>query len=470
MLIPRIASPVMFSFGTSAAAASTASSSTPAAPAATAPASGGFSFGGFKPNAPAASSTATSSTTAAPSAFSSFKLSTPAASTSAATTTTAPAAATTSTPAPTLSFGAPSTSTTAAAKPLFGAPAPAATSNTTTNAALPATNTTSAATAAGITPVQPAPVTAPAPSLLRGKSLADIVHRLETDLSASIQSFSAQANEIAAWDEQLLHVGDELREVLLALERAEEGQSQVDGALNYVEGQQVELESILSQFENVVGGWEREVGLGSGGSAALASAVAGGAGANLRASLGAGGSALGPYRGAGLENNAAELERENAYALAESLNSQLDDMSSALKTMIEDVNALSNPSAGPSASKANGSSALSQNASAGSNTEDAVQQIVSILNSHLGSLRWVDDNVRDLSEQVQALKLNAGAGNGDAGAARTTLGSSRNGAVRRTSVGLRASLGPNAGPAASPGYGAGGFYREGSVASSRRRF
>jgi nuclear pore complex protein Nup62 len=65
--------------------------------------------------------------------------------------------------------------------------------------------------------------------------------------------------------------------------------------------------------------------------------------------------------------------------------------------MIHEVNALSAPS-GAGGASGDGSGALTANG------EDAVSQIVAILNAHLGSLRWIDETAESLREKIENLR------------------------------------------------------------------
>ena len=78
----------------------------------------------------------------------------------------------------------------------------------------------------------------------------------------------------------------------------------------------------------------------------------------------------------------ADEEREKAYTLAESLNLQLDDMSSQLSNLIEEMNSISGKS---------------------DSQDDPMAIIVRILGEHLTSLEWVNDSANDLGVKISDL-------------------------------------------------------------------
>lgn len=88
----------------------------------------------------------------------------------------------------------------------------------------------------------------------------------------------------------------------------------------------------------------------------------------------------------------------DSYALAESLNLQLDDAGRNVGGIIQQVNALTAP---PHTSSAGLGEELNQT---GAGEEDAVAQIAAILNAHLGSLRWVDDTATSLRDRLAAFR------------------------------------------------------------------
>ena len=165
-----------------------------------------------------------------------------------------------------------------------------------------------ASTSGTQTDTKPTNVAVSAPSLLRGKSMEDIVKMWQGELDASIKEFSQQAGEVAAYDRVLLKGGDEISRLVAQIAQAEERQSGIDQTLDYVEQQQTELNALLDTYES------------------QRSELLQASGARGRMDMGV-----------------ADVEREKAYALAENLNTQLDDMSRNLVSMIDEVNQMSAP-------------------------------------------------------------------------------------------------------------------------------
>lgn len=227
-------------------------------------------------------------------------------------------------------------------------------------------------------------VAVPAPSILNGKTIDDIVNRWTTDLDNHVAEFNSFANEVSAWDRALIANGNNVRTLALMLRlrysnqwklaalnnmvlAAEREQADIDQALEHIEQQQKELSSTLEVYEKV-----QDELFGQGGS--------------LRA----------------LDTGPADTERDKksvilllppiqksdnlpSYVLATELYSHLEDLSGSLTQMIDSVNAVT-----PSTSSDGKSNS----------TEDPMTQIVQILSSHLESLQWIDGAVHDIEGKV----------------------------------------------------------------------
>lgn len=224
----------------------------------------------------------------------------------------------------------------------------------------------------------------------------EILSSWTTSLNSSVSSFSKLSGEILVWDGLLRRSGSEISLLLQGLARAEENQAKVGQLLDYIEGQQTDLESLLDGYERQVDEL-RQVAMGVDGSGGNALNGGGGFGSG------------GPAAKKGLQGG--ELERERMYTLAESLDSQLSSLSSNLSSMIVEINSSlshNNPhhtarSTGTStelASLPGGGGAAGISADEG----DPIQQILVILNAHLKSLRWIDGAVKALRTRIQALR------------------------------------------------------------------
>ncbi|KAJ7086763.1 Nsp1-like C-terminal region-domain-containing protein [Mycena epipterygia] len=193
------------------------------------------------------------------------------------------------------------------------------------------------------------PVVAVAPpSMLRGKTIEEIVNKWSSELETHVREFNKFAGEVAVWDRALIENGNNLAALYSHVLAAEREQNDIDQSLDHIEQQQKDLSSTLDAYEKAT------------------QEVFGGHGGNLRA----------------LDTGPADTERDKNYMLATDLHTQLDDLSGSLTQMIESVNALSLPS-GPEVS-----------------SDDPMAQIAQILGSHLESLQWIDGAVREVEGKV----------------------------------------------------------------------
>lgn len=80
----------------------------------------------------------------------------------------------------------------------------------------------------------------------------EILSSWTTSLNTSVSSFSKLSGEILVWDGLLRRSGAEISLLLQGLARAEENQSKVGQLLDYIEGQQTDLESLLDGYERQV--------------------------------------------------------------------------------------------------------------------------------------------------------------------------------------------------------------------------
>lgn len=212
---------------------------------------------------------------------------------------------------------------------------------------LTAAPATSAASMASKTPVASAqPVST---SNLKNKSMEDIISKWTTELSTQSEEFRQQAQDIMEWDKVLVDNGDKISDIYAKVIQTEQTQTKVDQLLQYVGKQQDDLESLLT-------GYEEEA-------------------SRLLGDL-AGTDGLQPV----------DQERENAYNLAEDLGIKLESMGGNLSSVIEEVNKISNDINN-------------------FHRDDALTQIVKILNSHLSSLQWIDSNTQSLEQNIEAIKL-----------------------------------------------------------------
>ncbi|EDR12924.1 uncharacterized protein LACBIDRAFT_311958 [Laccaria bicolor S238N-H82] len=192
-------------------------------------------------------------------------------------------------------------------------------------------------------------VTVPPPSMLRGKTLEEIVNRWTTELETHVREFGRFAGEVAVWDRALIENGNNIAALYSHVLAAERQQNDISQSLDHIEQQQADIASTLDAYEKV------------------SQEILGGQGGSLRT----------------LDTGPADTERDKNYMLATDLHTHLDDLSGSLTQMIDSVNALS----------------ISQKPHSDSG-DDAMTQIAQILSSHLESLQWIDAAVREVESKV----------------------------------------------------------------------
>ncbi|XP_037676499.1 nuclear pore glycoprotein p62 [Choloepus didactylus] len=361
------------------------SSTTSAAPSTT---TGGFSFTSGNTSQPGSSGFSLGSvgTAAQPAVLAGlpFTLATPATTGAGATQPAAPAAATTSA-GPTLfaltasapasstttslSLCAPATTTGTAAGGMLGfslkapgvasstATATSTTSATTTATATSATATTTTGFALNLKPLAPvglsgtvpATITAPPPgpgagsgapasSAMTYAQLESLINKWSLELEDQERHFLQQATQVNAWDRTLIENGEKITTLHREVEKVKLDQRRLDQELDFILSQQKELEDLLSPLEESVKEQSGTIYL-----------------------------------------QHADEEREKTYKLAENIDAQLKRMAQDLKDIIEHLNTTGSPA----------------------DTSDPLQQICKILNAHMDSLQWVDQNSALLQRRVE---------------------------------------------------------------------
>ncbi|KAM4561782.1 uncharacterized protein V3H82_015695 [Fundulus diaphanus] len=330
-----------FSFGSTAPSTSTAATTQ----------SGGFSFG-VKPSstpAPPAYTQAASSAAPGPSLFAS------------AITTAAPAPAATTgfmlgtTPAPAASTATPSAAAAGlhfTLKPLgsVAATTPAA-STITTAAAAAATTGAAMGFTLGAKPLSSTAMTATttagalattaattAPPVMSYAQLESLINKWSLELEDQERHFLQQATQVNAWDRMLVENGEKITSLHKELEKVKLDQRRLNQELDFILSQQKELEDLLCPLEESV---KEQSGT--------------------------------------IYMQNADEERERTYKLAENVDAQLKRMSQDLKEIIEHLNTSSGPA----------------------DTSDPLQQICKILNAHMDSLQWIDQNSVLLHRRVE---------------------------------------------------------------------
>ncbi|MCJ1320953.1 FG-nucleoporin nsp1 [Xylographa vitiligo] len=186
----------------------------------------------------------------------------------------------------------------------------------------------------------------PAQSRLKNKSMDEIITRWASDLSKYQKEFQRQAMKVSEWDRMLVENSEKIQKLYGSTLEAERATVEVERQLSVVENDQGELEYWLDHYERQVD----EL---------------------IATQIGQGDTTQGP-----------DQERERTYKLAEKLADRLNEMGKDLTSMIENIN--------------DASSNLSKNGK----PDDALSQIVRVLNGHLSQLQQIDQGAATLQSRV----------------------------------------------------------------------
>ncbi|KAG7282244.1 hypothetical protein CRUP_038412 [Coryphaenoides rupestris] len=184
-----------------------------------------------------------------------------------------------------------------------------------------------------------APITTTAmPPTMSYAQLESLINKWSLELEDQERHFLQQATQVNAWDRMLVENGEKITSLHKEMEKVKLDQRRLNQELDFILSQQKELEDLLSPLEESVKEQSTTI-----------------------------------Y----MQN--ADEERERTYKLAENVDAQLKRMSQDLKEIIEHLNTSSGPS----------------------DTSDPLQQICKILNAHMDSLQWVDQNSVLLQRRVE---------------------------------------------------------------------
>ncbi|XP_043465694.1 nuclear pore glycoprotein p62 [Leptopilina heterotoma] len=164
--------------------------------------------------------------------------------------------------------------------------------------------------------------------------LEESINKWTLELEEQEKVFVNQATQVNAWDKLLIANGEKIVTLNQEVERVKQEQQQLEHELDYVVGQQKELQDCLVPLEKELS-----------------------------------------------QLSVSDPEREYTYRLAESLDTQLKQMSEDLKEIIEHLN---------EANRAQDSS-------------DPIVQIGKILNAHMNSLQWLDQRTNLISQKIQQI-------------------------------------------------------------------
>ncbi|XP_018370015.1 PREDICTED: nuclear pore glycoprotein p62 isoform X2 [Trachymyrmex cornetzi] len=251
--------------------------------------------------------------------------------------------------APGLSFDASKTGPTTTSNTGFSLAATTAAgfnfgTSTTTSTGFPLSKTTSAAVSTSLaapvthtslgTTTTVSSATGIQPGAINFCQLEESINKWTLELEEQEKVFVNQATQVNAWDKLLITNGEKIVTLNQEVERVKIEQQQLEHELDYVVGQQKELQECLVPLEKEL------------------------------ASL-----------------SVSDSDREYTYRLSENLDTQLKRMSEDLKEIIEHLN---------EANRAQDSS-------------DPIVQIGKILNAHMNSLQWLDQQTALLNQKIQQI-------------------------------------------------------------------
>uniref|UniRef100_A0A8C1DSK0 Nuclear pore glycoprotein p62 n=1 Tax=Cyprinus carpio carpio TaxID=630221 RepID=A0A8C1DSK0_CYPCA len=196
---------------------------------------------------------------------------------------------------------------------------------------------TAASTAPAITSSSAIVTTSTAP-VMSYAQLEALINKWSSELEDQERHFLQQATQVNAWDRMLVENGEKITALHKDMEKVKLDQRRLDQELDFILSQQKELEDLLCPLEESV---KEQSGT--------------------------------------IYMQNADEERERTYKLAENVDAQLKRMSQDLKEIIEHLNTSSGPA----------------------DTTDPLQQICKILNAHMDSLQWVEQNSVLLHRRVE---------------------------------------------------------------------
>ena len=166
-------------------------------------------------------------------------------------------------------------------------------------------------------------------------ALEEIINKFTMELSEQENVFCNQATQVNAWDNVLLNNGEKIVELNKAVEKVKADQTAMEQELEFISAQHQELEESIIPLEKELSKMPQQV----------------------------------------------DVERSQTYLMAETLDSQLKQMSEDLKEVIEHLN----------------------EANKFSDPNDPMVQIGKILNFHFTSLQWIEDNTGIIGSRLDEI-------------------------------------------------------------------
>ncbi|XP_075691736.1 nucleoporin-62 C-terminal-like protein isoform X2 [Rhinoderma darwinii] len=176
------------------------------------------------------------------------------------------------------------------------------------------------------------------PAVMNYAQLENLINKWSLELEDQEKHFLQQATQVNAWDRTLIHNGERITALHREMEKVKLDQKRLDQELDFILSQQKELEDLLMPLEESVKEQSGTIYL-----------------------------------------QHADEEREKTYKLAENIDAQLKRMAQDLKDVIEHLNTTADPG----------------------DASNPLQQICKILNAHVDSLQWIDQNSALLQRKVE---------------------------------------------------------------------
>lgn len=166
-------------------------------------------------------------------------------------------------------------------------------------------------------------------------ALEENINKWTIELEEQEKLFSNQATQVNAWDSILLKNGQKIVELNKAVEKVKADQTAMEQELEFISAQHAELEESIVPLEQELSKMPQQV----------------------------------------------DAERSQTYLMAETLDSQLKQMSEDLKEVIEHLN----------------------EANKFSDPADPMVQIGKILNAHFTSLQWIEDKTSVIGNRLDEI-------------------------------------------------------------------
>uniref|UniRef100_T1JM60 Nucleoporin NSP1-like C-terminal domain-containing protein n=1 Tax=Strigamia maritima TaxID=126957 RepID=T1JM60_STRMM len=170
------------------------------------------------------------------------------------------------------------------------------------------------------------------------RQLEETINKWTVELEEQEKIYLNQATQVNAWDRMLIKNGEKITQLNDSLERVKLEQQHLEHEIDFILAQQKELEDLLLPLEQHV---------------------------DQTPTLSV--------------QHHADLEREHTYQLAENIDAQMKRMAEDLKEIIDHVNTSNN----------------------NQDNTDPVYQVGKILNAHMDSLQWIEQNTNLVQRKLE---------------------------------------------------------------------